>query len=146
MALTTIDGKLCCPQSEYNLLCVVQGLESLQNSSVDYLRMVAQAGRELGRRVDYASWPDWFLLRELRRVVQPAYCSARAEIGEEDVDGSLYQGDGLPGEADISPIGPASLFGKVALELCRRFEKELRGDSTARARVQDVSHLAGGCE
>ncbi len=146
MALTTIDGELCCPEDEYRLLCAAQGLESLQHSSVDYRRMVAQEGRELGRKTDYSCWPDWFLLRELRRAIQPAWCGALAEIGEEDINGVVYQGEGYPGDADISPIGPASLFGKIALELCARLEKELRGDAAARGRVQNVSHLCGGCE
>ena len=33
--------------------------------------------------------------------------------------------------ADLSPAGPASLLGKVALELCRRLEIELDGDDRA---------------
>ncbi len=142
MALTTLDGKLCCPQQEFDLLLAVQGLESLQRSGVDYHRMVAWEERELGRKAGYGRWPDWFLLRELRRAIQPAASHAKAEIGEEDMDGNVYQGEGDPGLADISPIGPASLFGKLALELCDRLEKELRGDAAARGRIQhDVSQL-----
>lgn len=54
---------------------------------------------------------------------------------EEDVTGKIPMVDYPYGDthADLSPGGPASLVGKICLELARRLRGEISGDRRARA-------------
>lgn len=96
-------------------------------------------GEEIGHW--YHIRTDETLAWMLRRAVQPAAYGRRfVEHGEEDLNGRIAGVDYPPDEtgrfhqmADLGPCGPASLVGKVALELARRLEEEILGDQRAEA-------------
>lgn len=72
----------------------------------------------------------------LRAHVSPmAYGNRWAAVGEEDIEGHIRGPDDPAILADISPCGPASLLGKVALEVARRVEEELTWDRWAKERA-----------
>lgn len=131
MALTTIDGQLCIPAGELNELTTYKAL----NDRARIQAITAEdacATRLMGLSRYVEQWPDSYLIESIARLVQPAYLpDLRAQIYEEDINGQVYDGVGRPQEADINPIGPASLAGKIALELCRRMAQELAGDGQA---------------
>lgn len=95
--------------------------------------------------------PDDWLIREIYKSIQPAGDHTRCKVGEEDVDGNVWaipeDAKGVApdlsyytdnegnqhkaGFADLALIGPASLGGKIVLELCRRLAQEVYRDNVA---------------
>ncbi len=101
-----------------------------------------------GTHSAFAYLPDDWLVDRIFRCIQPiGYGYVYTQVGEEDVEGEVWPGPDADapaldpywtdatGEkhrihhADLSPTGPASLGGKIVLELCRRLALEVRGDN-----------------
>lgn len=96
---------------------------------------------------------DEWLIQEIYKAIQPgAARDARCKVGdEEDIDGNVwvipedaksvaadlsyyFDNEGNrhdAGYADLALIGPASLGGKIVLELCQRLAQEVYRDDTA---------------
>ncbi len=150
MPLTTIDGKLYLDDGEFGFLISVKLMNELDQQQP---QVVAEAhaeddiGYRRTRRQGMSVWPEQYLIKATRRAVSSkAYGFnqfGRCEIGEQSINGHVYGSPEEPAKydnhgnlkrgdmADLSPAGPASLLGKVALELCRRLEIELDGDDRA---------------
>ncbi len=92
--------------------------------------------------------PDDWLVDWILRCIKPiGYWNTSVQVGEEDVEGEAWPGPDADApaldpywtdetgkkhyiqDADLSPTGPASLGGKIVLELCRRLALEVRGDN-----------------
>lgn len=153
MGLVTIEGKLYLPMDEFVFLVSVRELnriddsqaELLSNEEIDALMGYDHSSYRGVSWIGMQAWPDWCLIRSVRRRCRPAaYIGYYTEPGEEDISGRVYGSKEYPIEhnpitgeywlrslADISMIGPASLVGKIALELCRRLEEELDADQEA---------------
>lgn len=153
MALTTIDGKLYLPLQELDFLYSVQLINMLAGQQPRVIAE-AQAEEEIGYqrgKNQYAEvWPERYLIKKVREQITPrAYGSgnsiAKCQVGEESINGHVYGSEEEPVRydpflgkpidvpwADLGLVGPASLIGKVALELCRRLELELNEDERAR--------------
>lgn len=95
--------------------------------------------------------PDEWLIREIYKAIQPGTDKTVCKVGEEDIDGNVWaipedamtvasdlsyytDNEGTvhhAGYADLALIGPASLGGKIVLELCRRLAQEVYRDDAA---------------
>lgn len=101
--------------------------------------------------------PDEWVARKIYKCIQPStYGSSLVEIGEEDIEGNVWPGPDedykgskeywtdetgkrhYRGHADMSLTGPASLGGKIVLELCRRLAHEVYKDKAAAQYAQQV--------
>lgn len=153
MPLTTIDGKLYLDDGEFSFLCAIKLMNELDQQQP---QVVAEAhaeddiGYRRTRRQGMSVWPEQYLIKATRRAVaSKAYGFnqfGRCELGEQSINGHVYGSPEEPAKydhdgnlergdmADLSPAGPASLMGKIALELCRRLEIELNGDDRAARR------------
>ncbi len=169
MALTTIDGVLCCPKTEFAQLVAMKVLADQAMTYAPQYAAEQRLYRDLGAKsrsynkdggnawtvlpLSYLS--DRQVIRELDKLIKPvAFGALVPKIGEENVDGEVWPGPdedvpgydlGKPtsywtdengvqhkaGHADISLVGPASLGGKIVLELLRRLRVELAKDDHA---------------
>lgn len=154
MPLITIDGKLYLSDEELTYLCSVKLMNEVAQEQPQ-LVAEAQAEEEIGyrrnRKQGMSVWPERYLIKKVRgSTTSKAWGRAGGfgvcEPGEESINGHIYGSpdepimydrDGKPHNqpyADLSVVGPASLLGKIALELCRRLEIELDGDDRAARR------------
>lgn len=147
MPLTTIDGILYLPAIEYNFLASMELHNELERQWPEWLASYDAAqdlSYETGIYQDIARWPVDYLIKQIRRQARQRaggnneFAYVQVPGREEDLNGRVYtQEEMAPGEpgyrrhADQSLIGPASLVGKIALELARRLEVELTGDAMA---------------
>ncbi len=102
----------------------------------------------VGTHSAFSYLPDDWLVDRIFRCIRPiGYGYAYTQVGEEDVEGEVWPGPDADApthdpywtdetgkkhrihNADLSPTGPASLGGKIVLELCWRLALEVRGDS-----------------
>lgn len=153
MPLTTIDGKLYLDDGEFSFLVAIKNMNELdfyQPQVVAEAHAEDEIGYHRYHRQGLSVWPERYLIKAIRKAVgTKAYGGwpyGNCELGEQSISGHVYgspedpakydhQGNLIPGEmADLSPAGPASLLGKIALELCRRLEIELDGDDLAAQR------------
>ncbi len=132
---------------EYNFLASMELHNELERYWPDLLAgrdAVQELGYEVRVYQDMSLWPIDFLVKQIRlRARQRAggnneFAYVQVPGREEDLNGRVYTQEemepGKPGHkrhADQSLIGPASLVGKIALELARRLEVELTGDAMA---------------
>lgn len=146
MALTTIDGVLCCPLDEFSRLTTYLGLQEYaftygpkyvsENRAQDEFGMIRRTYSYKNGVSSYSPFnyaPDWWVLREMLKSVAPACDSTPPQIGEQDIDGNVYTGGELSqlARADYSLIGPASLGGKIVRELGYRLFVEIQKDKHA---------------
>lgn len=144
MSLITIDGRLYIDQDEFSYLLAISALENQGNEM--YWRLQARAKELYGHAAEFGQWTDRFLLYALRALgsheaaygtkVQYETGALPLEYGEEMLGHKIFGIDtdkvDLP---NLSPIGWASVEGKIALELARRLEAELAGDAEAKQRA-----------
>ena len=145
MPLTTIDGKLYLDKTEFGMLVAVEEINAQEilhgwSTAIAASKAVEEIGYDDHGTQSTSGWPEKYLVKSVREAVtQRAHSSYHCELGEESVNGHLY---GSPEEPEVEPwneipladigiVGPASLLGKIALELCRRLENELMGDKQA---------------
>ena len=116
MPLTTIDGVLCCPRSEFDQLCHYLGLQEYALTYGPRYISEDRADRELGAKTRYlhgenysASYsplsyaPDEWFVREVAKGVNPqAISSVKTKIGEEDLNGEIWPGP----DADAPAFDP----------------------------------------
>lgn len=75
--------------------------------------------------------------KRMRRAVQiRCYEKRWAEQGETDIDGKTERKRQV--FADLSPVGLGSVYGKILLELARRFEAEAELEARQRRRSGEV--------
>ena len=77
--------------------------------------------------------PDWLLVKLAKDFIQPGGYAPFLKVcecdAEEDIEGKTGDGSGKARlYPDLAPNGPASVAGKVILELARRLEEEVAGD------------------
>lgn len=87
---------------------------------------------------DAYDMPDENILALVPTVVRSyAYNHHPGQVGvEENVEGDIIAPEfGNSRVADLSVVGPASILGKIALELARRLREEIRMDRVAERMV-----------
>lgn len=129
MGLTTIDGKLYIDYDTLNYLLAVERTKTAGNEVYYWIHEVAKRTVGSGGR-----WPIEFLAQAMRLIGTRDMAHSQnplgTQYGEETLRGEIV-GEDTTGEwelINISPIGSASITGKIALELARRLEAEMEAD------------------
>lgn len=160
MPLTTIDGALCLPWDEFDHFCSFLGLEDAAMTEGPIYTSLRRAVEERGMTPKHFSgkngastWSasydafsyatDAWIAREAKKLVREAGTSGLlglAQIGEQDIEGQVWPGAPWTDEngkyhshwpADLSLTGPATLGGKILLELIHRLSIEVAKDKHA---------------
>lgn len=129
MGLTTIDGKLYIDYDTLNYLIAIERTKDADDMAYYQIHDVVR--RTVGSG---GQWPIGFLAQAMRLIGTRDMAHAQnpfgVQYGEEDLEGKVYGVDTgeEPEYINVSPIGGASIIGKVALELARRLEAEIEAD------------------
>lgn len=160
MPLTTINGVLCLPVDEFQYYCHFLGLEQAAMTEGPVYTSLRKAvevngmtpkhfSGKTGESVWAASYDafsyatDAWVIQEAQKLIREAGGSGKlalAQIGEQDIEGEIWPGEPWTDEngkyhshwpADLSLTGPATLGGKILLELIHRLSIEVAKDKHA---------------
>lgn len=143
MGLTTIDGKLYIDYDSLNYLLAVKNSEDESERICKQIQDIKQKYYGSG-----GSMPKEMVLKALQLISERdmayGYSSEQfagdtllcPQPGEEDIEGNLYT-EGVEGynHVNLSPIGGASVVGKVMREAARRIKQEMAADWRQRETV-----------